>query len=215
MFNPADLPEVIPIFPLPGALLLPRVRLPLNIFEPRYLAMLEDTLKTQHRLIGMVQPLGMGAPNNPSKLHSVGCVGRVVAFSETDDGRYMITLGGISRFHLNKTLDGFEPYIRAKVHWDGFAKDVRKHDKDLEFDRKKFLITLKKFFQMSGVDSDWESLQKAGNELLINSLSMLCPFDVEDKQALLEAPTLKDRRETLLTLMEFAMASGGEEGQLQ
>ncbi len=215
MFNPADLPDSIPVFPLPGALLLPRARLPLNIFEPRYLAMLEDALKSSHRLIGMVQPMETPSDEEEQHLHSIGCAGRVVAFSETADGRYMITLGGVSRFRIKELHKGFTPYMRADIDWGSFERDLGKSEKDPGFDRKEFLDRLGKFFEVTGLNSDWESLEKADEELLINSLSMMCPFDIEDKQALLEAPTLADRRETLVTLIEFAMASGGEEGTLQ
>ncbi|MBZ0129833.1 MAG: LON peptidase substrate-binding domain-containing protein [Rhodobacteraceae bacterium] len=215
MFNPVDLPDVIPLFPLPGALLLPRARLPLNIFEPRYLAMLEDTLKTPHRLIGMVQPIEPASETRPERLHAIGCAGRVVAFSETDDGRYMITLGGVSRFRTRHLHSGFEPYLRSEIDWSGFARDRGKPETDDSFDRPAFLALLGRYFHSTGVTSDWGSLEKAGDELLINSLSMLCPFGVEDKQALLEAPTLVDRRETLVTLMEFALAGSGDNGALQ
>jgi len=215
MFNLADLPGKLPVFPLPGALLLPRTRLPLNIFEPRYLAMLDDTLKSPHRLIGMVQPLHSHCETGEPRLHSIGCAGRVVAFSETGDGRYVITLGGASRFRIRNIERGFSPYFSADVAWSEFERDLGKPEKDTGFDRQRFLSRLESFFQETGMTSDWENLKKTDDELLINSLSMLCPFDVEDKQALLEAPTLSDRRETLVTLMEFAMATGGGEGTLQ
>jgi Lon protease-like protein len=216
MFNPVDLPDTIPIFPLPGALLLPRARLPLNIFEPRYLAMLEDALKTPARLIGMVQPIAVPGKNETQpKLHRIGCVGRVMAFSETDDGRYMITLRGVSRFQIANTLTGFEPYMRAEVSWDGFAHDLGPTEKDPAFKRDLLLKTLRRYFDITGLKSDWGNLEKADEELLVNSLSMLCPFDIEDKQALLEAKNLLQRRETLQTLMEFAIASGGEGNKLQ
>ena len=217
MINAADLPETLPLFPLPGALLLPRARLPLNIFEPRYLAMLEDTLKSRHRMIGMVQPLNETSPEGTPRLHRIGCAGRVVAFSETDDGRYRITLGGVSRFRVLDLQAGFTPYVSATVAWDSFARDLGKEEKDKGFDRRAFLDLLGRFFRATGLNSDWSSLEKAADELLVNSLSMLCPFDVEDKQALLEAPSLTDRRETLVTLIEFALAAGntGDAGALQ
>ena len=217
MINAADLPETLPLFPLPGALLLPRARLPLNIFEPRYLAMLEDTLKSRHRMIGMVQPLNETSPEGTPRLHRIGCAGRVVAFSETDDGRYRITLGGVSRFRVLDLQAGFTPYVSATVAWDSFARDLGKEEKDKGFDRRAFLDLLGRFFRATGLNSDWSSLEKAADELLVNSLSMLCPFDVEDKQALLEAPSLTDRRETLVTLIEFALALGntGDAGALQ
>ena len=215
MFLQSDLPDEIPLFPLPGALLLPRGRLPLNIFEPRYLAMLDDTLKTRHRLIGMVQPIETESSAGQENLYSVGCAGRLVGFNETEDGRYRVTLAGISRFHIASTETGFTPYAKAKVDWSGFARDLGKPETDPEFDRKNFLAALGRFFRATGMNSDWESLEKAEDELLINSLSMMFPFEAEDKQALLESPSLTDRRKTLSALMEFAMATGGDGGLLQ
>jgi Lon protease-like protein len=214
-FSLADLPETIPIFPLPGALLLPRARLPLNIFEPRYLAMLDDTLKTPHRLIGMIQPVVMPEGEAAGRLHRIGCAGRVTAFQETEDGRYLITLAGVSRFRVGETQDGFTPYLRARVEWASFERDLGRAERDPEFDRAAFLTVLARFFDSAQLSSDWDSLKEAEVELLVNSLSILCPFDPEEKQALLEAPTLTERRETLVTLMEFALRSGGDEGAMQ
>ncbi|MDW4550118.1 LON peptidase substrate-binding domain-containing protein [Defluviimonas sp. D31] len=204
-----DLPDKIPLFPLPGALLLPRARLPLQIFEPRYLAMLEDTLKTRHRLIGMIQP--RPGPDGQPLLAAIGCAGRVTGFSETDDGRYMITLTGVSRFRLKREISGFSPYLSAEVGWDGFSRDRGPAERDAGFDRDDFLALLRRFFEAEQLSTDWDSLKDAEDELLINSLSMLCPFEPEDKQALLEAPSLATRRETLVTLMEYALRGGGEE----
>jgi uncharacterized protein len=214
-FSLADLPETIPVFPLPGALLLPRARLPLNIFEPRYLAMLDDTLKTEHRLIGMIQPIVMPEGRSTGRLHQIGCAGRVTALQETEDGRYLITLSGVSRFRLGELKEGFTPYLRAEVDWTSFERDLGRSEDDPEFDRPAFLKVLGRFFDTAQLSSDWDSLREADVELLINSLSMLCPFDPEEKQALLEAPNLANRRETLVTLMEFALAGGGDEGAMQ
>lgn len=208
MFNKADLPDVIPVFPLPGALLLPRSRLPLHLFEPRYLAMLDDTLKTSERLIGMIQPNAVPGRDSDG-LHSIGCVGRLTQFSETEDGRYMITLTGVSRYRIVEEVDGFTPYRRARVSWDGFERDLGPQDADTMFDRSAFLDLLGRYFQARELDTDWETLKEADDELLINSLSMLLGFEPEDKQALLEAPSLTTRRETLVTLIEFALRSGG------
>lgn len=210
MFTEADLPGMIPVFPLPGALLLPRARLPLHIFEPRYLAMLDDTLKTSHRLIGMIQPL----ESEENRLNTIGCAGRVTGFSETDDGRYMITLTGISRFRLRSQIEGFTPYIRADVEWNGFARDLGAQEQDPNFRREAFLQLLERFFEARGLSTDWESLKEADDELLINSLSMLLPLSVADKQALLEAPSLTDRRQTLAALMEFALHSGDDSAEV-
>jgi uncharacterized protein len=214
MIPHTDLPKTIPVFPLPGALLLPRSRLPLHIFEPRYLLMLEDTLKTSHRLIGMIQPC-IGPEGTPARLHSIGCAGRVTGFSETEDGRYMVTLSGVSRFRIAAELEGFCPYRRCDVHWRGFERDTGPADHDTEMDRDRFMRLLQRYFESEELQTDWESLNGAEDELLINSLSMLCPFGSEDKQALLEAPTLSNRRETLSTLLEFSLRGGQQEEMMQ
>lgn len=201
-----ELPDKIPLFPLPGALLLPRARLPLQIFEPRYLAMLDETLKTPLRLIGMIQPRPI--PGGGRALAAIGCAGRVTGFSETDDGRYLITLTGISRFRLAREISGFAPYLMGEVNWDGFQRDRGAAETDTGFDRDAFLDLLRRYFSEQQLSTDWDSLRDADDELMINSLAMLCPFEPEDKQALLEAPSLRTRRETLVTLMEFAIAGG-------
>jgi uncharacterized protein len=213
MMNAADMPDTLAVFPLPGALLLPRSRLPLHIFEPRYLQMLEDTLKTPERLIGMVQPCPEHGCNQG--LQKIGCAGRVTQFSETEDGRYLITLTGISRFRVRQEVSGFAPYRRCDVSWDGFDRDRGKGEVDADFNRSGFLSLLQRFFESKSLSTDWESLKDADDELLINSLSMLLDFEPEDKQALLEAPCLATRRETLVTLIEFAMRGGSNEETLQ
>jgi Lon protease-like protein len=213
MFKAANLPDTIPIFPLPGALLLPRARLPLHIFEPRYLAMLDDVLKTSHRMIGMVQPL----PRNKKSgtLHDIGCAGRITSFSETDDGRYMLTLAGISRFRIAEKIESFSPYQKCAVNWDEFGDDLGPAEQDPEFDRESFMVLLQRFFAAQDLDTDWETLSDADDELLVNSLAMLCPLAPEDRQALLEAPSLKVRRETLTTLMDFALRGGQNDEVMQ
>ncbi|MEX0318165.1 MAG: LON peptidase substrate-binding domain-containing protein [Ruegeria sp.] len=213
MMHPADLPDTISVFPLPGALLLPRSRLPLHIFEPRYLQMLDDALKTPQRLIGMVQP--NPCQSSDDKLHMIGCAGRVTQFSETEDGRYLITLSGISRFRVRSEVEGFTPYRRCEVCWNGFERDLGRPEADQEFDRMRFLRLLERFFSAKQLSTDWETLKDADDELLVNSLSMLLDFDAEDKQALLEAPCLATRRETLVTLIEFALRGGSNEETLQ
>ncbi len=213
MFSVADMPDTLPLFPLPGAILLPHGHLPLQIFEPRYLAMLEDTLKTSHRLIGMIQPSGEG---DPPRLHMIGCAGRVTAFSEAGNGRYMITLTGISRFRIAGEKGGFTPWRRADVGWDDFSADLRRAEPDAGFRRDAFLKLLQRYLRAHELSIDWDSLKAAGDEMLINSLSMMCPFRPEDRQALLEAPKLGDRRETLVTLMEYSLHSGsnGSNGEV-
>lgn len=210
-FSPADLPDVIPVFPLPGALLLPRGRLPLNIFEPRYLAMLDDALKSEHRLIGMVQPYE--GPEQPPRLHSIGCAGRVTSLSETEDGRYLIVLSGVSRFRIGQEVEGFTPYRRVRADWSAFGADLDSQDELRAFDKDEFLQVLRRYFEVASLSSDWDSMHEAEPEMLVTSLSMMCPFAVEEKQALLEAPRLSDRAETLMALMRFAIASSGGGGQ--
>tara|TARA_R110000787_G_scaffold33746_2_gene88161 strand:- start:147 stop:791 length:645 start_codon:yes stop_codon:yes gene_type:complete len=214
MIKQSELPETIAIFPLGGALLLPRARLPLHIFEPRYLQMIEDALKTDGRLIGMIQPNPIPGRDDPG-LHSIGCAGRITQFSETEDGRYMITLGGVSRFRVVKEVEGFCPYRRCDVNWDGFERDLGKDEADAGFHRKPFLDLLGRYFDARGLSADWDTLKEADDELLINSLSMMLDFAAEDKQALLEAPSLETRRETLVTLIEYTLRGGQEEGMMQ
>jgi uncharacterized protein len=210
-FSLADLPDTIPVFPLSGALLLPRTRLPLNIFEPRYLAMFDDCMKTSERLIGMIQPL-----ENGRRMQQIGCAGRMTSFTETEDGRYLVTLGGVCRFRLGAEVEGFSPYRRFGVDWKSFERDLGPSEDDPAFDRDAFLSLLARFFETTRLSSDWDALKTADAELLINSLSILCPFEAEDKQALLEAPSLVTRRETLVMLMEFALRGGlSGDGPLQ
>ena len=211
-YSTRDLPETIPVFPLPGALLLPRARLPLHIFEPRYLAMVEDALKTPMRLIGMVQARSQG---KTPKLQKVGCAGRISTFAETEDGRYMITLSGVARFRIAREIEGFTPYRRVDADWTPYADDMSGPERDDALDREQFMATLRAYFESEDLQTDWDSIRDAENEMLINSLCMLCPFDPEDKQALLEATTLAQRRETLATLMEFALRSGENGERLQ
>ncbi len=202
-----DLPDTIAVFPLPGALLLPRARLPLHIFEPRYLAMLDDCLKSPTRLIGMIQPREV--PGGEKRLSAIGCAGRLTGFNETEDGRYMITLTGVSRFRIREEVQGFTPYRRCLVDWAPFARDLGAAEDDSGFDRRGFLDLLGRFLAARKLGTDWSSLKDAETEMLINALSMLLPLSPEDKQALLESPSLTARRETLVTLIEFALRSGG------
>ncbi len=207
MIKAADLPDVLPVFPLPGALLLPRARLPLHIFEPRYLQLLDDILKTRERLIGMVQPNTVPGREGIG-LHMIGCAGRLTQFSETEDGRYLITLSGASRFRVLSEVTGFTPYRRCDVSWAGFDRDLGREEKDPFFDRPAFLDLLGRYFAARDLSTDWDTLKEADDELLVNSLSMLLDLDPEDKQALLEAPSLSTRRETLVTLIEYKLRAG-------
>ncbi|ABG29778.1 ATP-dependent protease [Roseobacter denitrificans] len=214
MIKASELPDTIAIFPLGGALLLPRSRLPLHIFEPRYLQMLEDALKTRERLIGMIQPNEVPGRGGTG-LHTIGCAGRIMQFSETEDGRYLITLAGVSRFRVVKEIEGFTPYRRCDVVWDGFDRDLGPDETDTAFQRQGFLKLLERYFDARQLSADWETLKEADDELLVNSLSMMLDFDPEDKQALLEAPSLTTRRETLVTLMEYQLRGGQESEMMQ
>ncbi|MFK7878614.1 LON peptidase substrate-binding domain-containing protein [Roseobacter sp.] len=212
MIKATELPDTIAIFPLPGALLLPRSRLPLHIFEPRYLQMLEDALKTPTRLIGMLQPNEVPGRGG-NGLQSIGCAGRIMQFSETEDGRYLITLGGVSRFRVVQEVQGFTPYRRCDVKWEGFDRDLGSEERDTAFVRTGFIKLLERYFDSKQLSADWDTLKEADDELLINSLSMMLEFDPEDKQALLEAPSLSTRRETLVTLIEYQLR-GGNDGEM-
>jgi uncharacterized protein len=210
------LPGVLPVFPLTGILLLPRGRLPLNIFEPRYLAMTRDALGGE-RLIGMIQPSepqddnrGRGLANPP--LYPVGCAGRVTQFSETDDGRFLITLTGLSRFRIVEELPLLSGYRRVVPDWAPFAQD-RMPAGEPRFDRDRLLRGLKGYFAQRGISADLDAIERAPGEYLVTSLAMACPFAPSEKQALLEAADLDARAELLTALVEMAAVEPpGEEG---
>jgi Lon protease-like protein len=210
--NLADLPAVIPIFPLTGVLLLPHTRLPLNVFEPRYLAMVDHAMAS-YRMIGMIQPRTPGEDMAPRPaLADVGCAGRIVEYGETDDGRYLVTLAGIIRFKIAGERDGSEPYREIAADYAAFAEDLRQ-DTEPDFSRERLLEALKPYLVERGLNTDWETLEQAPAEMLVNALAMICPFDPEEKQALLEAATVKERAEALLALIEIANASSGAGGK--
>lgn len=197
-----DLPDSLPLFVLPGALMLPRTRLPLQVFEPRYLQMLDDTLKTDHRMIGIIQPAG-------DDLAPIGCAGRVVAFSENDDGRYMVSLKAVSRFQLTDATQGFTPYLKGGADWSDYARDRSSKPEDVDFDRDAFLGRLVRFMEARDLATDLDNARQADAETLINALSMLLPLAPEEKQALLEAQTLEDRLAMLDGLIEYALRQTG------
>jgi Lon protease-like protein len=212
-----DLPQVIPIFPLAGALLLPRGRLPLNIFEPRYLAMVDHALRTT-RVIGMIQPSQpcSGQASKP-KLFPIGCLGRLTSWSETGDGRFFITLTGMSRFQIENELESATPYRQVEACYEAFARDMEECRDDIAVDRNRLAVSLKCYLRQHKIEADWNSIQRAPAEVLINSLSMICPFDAAEKQGLLEAQTLCERARMLTALIEMATAKGSAEsgGTLQ
>jgi uncharacterized protein len=206
--GPEDCPSVIPVFPLPGALLLPRGQMPLNIFEPRYLAMVDEALKT-HRVIGMIQPDAESDPSSSiPKLYSVGCAGRITQLAETGDGRYLITLIGISRFRIEKELPPIDLFRRCRVNFEPFASDLTARAGETEVDRAGVVKALRDFVDSANVKVDWRGIEEAPNEALVNALCMMSPFGVREKQALLEAPNLKTRAEVLIALTEIELARG-------
>jgi Lon protease-like protein len=205
--GPQDLPEVIPVFPLPGALLLPRGQLPLNIFEPRYIAMIDDSLRDGHRLIGMIQP-DEAHPFNVEKphLYRVGCVGRITQIAETGDGRYVLQLTGVARFHVEEELTGETAYRRCRVSYAPYAADFIAREGEEAVDRQELLKALAAFLKANNLKADWEGIEKAPNEALVNALAMMSPYGPAEKQALLEAPDLKSRAEVLVALTEIELA---------
>jgi uncharacterized protein len=212
--NPGDLAEVIPVFPLPGALLLPRGQMPLNTFESRYVAMIDDALRSGLRLIGMIQP-DAAHPGSESKpnLYKVGCVGRITQIAETGDGRYLLQLTGIARFHVEEELRVTTPYRQCRVSYSPFVGDFIARKGEDEVDRKSLLQALSDFLTANDLKADWEGIENAPNEALVNALAMMSPYGTAEKQALLEAPDLKTRAEILVAVTEIELAkktTGGE-----
>jgi len=197
------LPDTLPIFPLTGVLLLPRGRLPLNIFEPRYLAMTRDAMAGE-RLIGMVQPCEPPIREMNPAVYPTGCAGRITSFSETDDGRFLIVLTGVSRFRIREELPLLSGYRRVVPEWDDFAAD-REPD-ELGFDRARLTQGLRNFFGQRQVQADWSAIDQAPGEHLVTSIAMMCPFAPSEKQALLEAKTLGERANLLTALIEMSLS---------
>jgi uncharacterized protein len=213
--GPDALPNAIAVFPLPGALLLPRGQMPLNIFEPRYLAMIEDTIRSPHRMIGMIQP----DPAHPGRdqarpnLFKVGCVGRVTQFAESGDGRYLIQLTGIARFRIEEELPVSTPYRQCRVAYQSFIDDFTARKGEDEVDRKALLRALTDFLKANNLKADWEGIENAPNEALVNALAMMSPYGVAEKQAMLEAPNLKTRAEILVAVTEIELAKSKTPGE--
>ncbi|MGY3032427.1 Lon protease-like protein [Bradyrhizobium sp. USDA 4354] len=206
--GPADLPEIIPVFPLPGALLLPRGQMPLNIFEPRYLAMVDDSFRDGHRLIGMIQPDIAHSPRNSDKpaLFRVGCVGRITQLAESGDGRYILELTGVSRFKVVEELEVLTAYRQCKVDFFAFVDDFTARMGEEEVDREALLSVLADFLKANNLKVDWEGVESAPNEALVNALAMMSPYGPAEKQAMLEAPDLKTRAEILIAVTEMDLA---------
>jgi Lon protease-like protein len=207
-FDPAfeALPASLPIFPLSGALLLPGGKLPLNIFEPRYLAMTRDALAGD-RLIGMVQPTELEAPGRAPAVYPIGCAGRIVSFSETEDGRYLITLAGLCRFRIRQELPGSSGYRRVEPDFTSFRADMVESSPGAEVDRERLLSSLKLYFKLHGISADWKAIAEAADDKLVTTLAMICPFADAEKQALLESPDLTERSRMMIALIELALLS--------
>ena len=212
--GPIELPGVIPVFPLPGALLLPRGQMPLNIFEPRYLAMIDDTLRDGHRLIGMIQPdAARGGNDAVPALYKVGCAGRITQLAESGDGRYLIELTGVARFRIEAELAVQTAYRQCRVTYAPFAGDFTARKGEEKVDREAVLAALRSFLKANKLNADWEGIDKAPNEALVNALSMMSPYGVAEKQALLEAPDFKTRAELLVAITEIELARKNTEGE--
>ena len=219
VFDPSfeDLPRVIPIFPLTGVLLLPTGKLPLNIFEPRYLAMIRDTLADEQRIIGMLQPRvpylednrgAGGLDNDGPDLYKTGCAGRITGFTESDDGRYMLTLGGICRFDIVEEMTGKEGYRRILADYRRFRNDIG-DEPEADIDRDRLLAAVKEYFALQNIEASWDAVLATPDDKLITSLSMTCPFGPNERQALLEAQTLSSRADIVITLLEMALLENG------
>jgi Lon protease-like protein len=206
--NPFDptfdqLPEIVPIFPLTGVLLLPRGKLPLNIFEPRYLAMTEDAL-SGNRMIGIIQPSDPLSRASVPPVYPIGCAGRITSFSETDDGRYLITLTGVCRFETVRELPIVRGYRRVDVSWERFAADLEESGPAL-FDRARLVEGLKTYFKIQGISANWDAIDSTPDERLVTSLAMICPFEPSEKQALLECGSLSERASMMVAIIEMSV----------
>ena len=214
--NPSDVSETIPVFPLTGALLLPGGQMPLNIFEPRYLSMVSDALQGD-RLIGMVQPCLKTAceGHSPPQLSKIGCVGRITASQETGDGRLLISLNGVCRYRLVDELTVNTAYRQCEIA--PFEQDFHEDSSVKDVDREALLSAFRNYLRANDMDADWDSIRNTGTDTLVTALCMMSPYDPAEKQALLEAPNMKERCETLIAISEFHLASNSEDsaGKLQ
>ncbi len=205
-----DLPETVPVFPLSAALLLPGGRMPLNIFEPRYLEMVDHAIAHQ-RLIGMIQPRLDGAirADGEPELCEVGCLGRLTSFAETGDGRYLVSLQGVCRFRVLAEQTTKTPFRQCRI--TSFVADLDAEAGAVDVDRTALLKAFRAYLKANDLDADWDSISRAENATLVNALSMMAPYGPAEKQALLEAPDLKTRAETLIAITEFALARDGQD----
>jgi Lon protease-like protein len=214
-FDPVfeELPATIPVFPLTGVLLLPRGKLPLNIFEPRYLNMTLDAMGTACRMIGMIQPSdGESRGKNP-ELYRVGCAGRITSFNESEDGRLLVTLSGVCRFKIGDELELHRGYRQVKPDWSAFADDLAE-EPSVKIDRTRLLQGLRDFFKMQGITANWDAIEQSPDERLVTSLAMVCPFAPIEKQALLEASGTADRAAQMIAMIEMAVLSQTGDGEM-
>lgn len=213
VFDPPfeDLPCELPIFPLTGVLLLPHGKLPLNIFEPRYLNMVNASLGGA-RMIGMIQPTGTNEGAQPD-VYRTGCAGRLTSFSESEDGRYLITLSGLIRFDFDDELALRDGYRTVVPNWTQYRADLAE-DSDAGIDRDRMLRALKGYFVVNKVDANWDAITETPTDRLVNALAMMCPFQPSEKQALLEAQTLADRANVMVALLEMALAANDDSSNL-
>ena len=202
-----NLPTDLPVFPLQGALLLPGGTLPLNIFEPRYIQMVKDTLATNHRLIVMTLPLP--EKSNGSEIYKLACAGKLISFEETLDGRFLISLSGIMRCRLLDTLEEKGGYRRMKVDFTDYLDDMRPND--IKIERNGFFKTLRSYFDMKGLSADWKAIEKCEDEKLITTLAMLCPFSDAEKQTLMEANSLNERAKLMKVILEMSIFGSGDQ----
>ena len=222
-FDPGfeDLPRAIPVFPLTGILLLPNGKLPLNIFEPRYLAMVRDALADEYRIIGLVQPRladpsdnqgPADIPNNMDQpeIYTTGCAGRITAFSESEDGRYMLTLSGLCRFDVAEEMTLRDGYRRILADYHRFRGDLMKPTES-EIDRERLLRIVRQYFEQQNIQASWDTVEATPNDRLVTSLAMTCPFGPNERQALLEANDLTARAKMVITLLEMALLDSGSD----
>jgi len=216
-FQPAlgEFDPIVPVFPLPGAMLLPHGRMPLNIFEPRYLALVEDALGAG-RMFGMIQPDSLRTPvaNGPATFN-VGCIGRITSFAETEDGRIVLSLLGVVRFALVEEVAGRRGYRRMRVDYAPYARDLEPPPEDIGLPRKALLTSLRGYFERQGVTADWDTIGEMDDPTLLTALSMMCPFAPSEKQALLEAESPSKRTQILQALLEFGKHGTEPEGGRQ
>ena len=205
-----DLPKKIPVFPLSNFIIFPKTTVPLNIFEPRYIQMIDDSMKS-NRYIGMIQPKKTGNLKKPD-LHKIGCVGKITSFNETEDGRYLIVLNGVCRYETISEINSDKLYRECEVNFEKFSNDLIEKNEQVKFsDLKQVFNDLKKLFEQQGYQINWNDLEKQNVRQTINTLSMASPFTLEEKQILLETNNLVDRKkrleEILLTYTNFSFTN--------